>query len=57
LQLSRNDFSDPVPDAAYVQALKAAGPILTQDGLVRPGTDVGNAIDALIDARFARALP
>ena len=57
LQLSRNDFSNPVPDAAYVQALKAAGPILTQDGLVRPGTDVGNAIDALIDARFARALP
>jgi sulfonate transport system substrate-binding protein len=56
-QLSRNDFSNPVPDAAYVQSLQAAGPILTEDGLVRPGTDVGKAIDALIDARFARVLP
>ena len=57
LQLSRNDFSNPVPDAAYVRALKEAGPLLTEDGLVRPGTDVNRAIDTLIDVRFAQALP
>ena len=57
LQLSRNDFSNPIPDPAYVKSLKAAAPILTEDGLVRPGTDVGKVIDALIDARYTQALP
>ena len=53
LQLSRTDFNDPVPDARHAAALKAAAPILLQENLVRPGTDVDAAIDQLIEPRFA----
>jgi sulfonate transport system substrate-binding protein len=56
LQLSRTDFNDPVPDARHAAALKAAAPILLQENLVRPGTDVDAAIDQLIEPRFATAV-
>jgi sulfonate transport system substrate-binding protein len=56
LQLSRTDFNDPVPDARHAAALKAAAPILLQEDLVRPGTDVDRAIDQLIDPHFATAV-
>jgi len=34
--------------------LKAAAPILTQEQLVKPGTDLNQVIDALIDVKFAQ---
>jgi sulfonate transport system substrate-binding protein len=56
LQLSRNDFSTPVPGAQHVEALKAAAPILVEEDLVRKGTDVAAVIDALVEPAHARAV-
>lgn len=56
LQLKRNDFSNPVPGAEHVAALKAAAPILVEEDLVRKGTNVGAAIDALVDPGFAKSV-
>lgn len=57
LQLKlRTDLSHPQPGAEHVQALKAAAPILLDEQLVRPGTDVNAAIAALVDTQFARGL-
>ncbi len=55
LQLKRNNFSNPVPGAEHVSALKAAAPILVEEALVKNGTNVGAVIDALVEPRFASA--
>jgi sulfonate transport system substrate-binding protein len=56
LQLKRNDFSNPVPGAEHVSALKAAAPILVEEDLVRKGTNVGAVIDALVEPAFAKSV-
>ncbi|MFM0224264.1 aliphatic sulfonate ABC transporter substrate-binding protein [Paraburkholderia dipogonis] len=56
LQLSRNDFSQPQPGAKQLAALKAAAPILTQEQLVKPDTNLNQIIDALIDAKPAQPI-
>ena len=53
LQLSRTDFSNPQPGAEHVAALKAAAPILLDEQLVRPGTDVAAVVDQLISPQRA----
>ncbi|BCR22753.1 aliphatic sulfonate ABC transporter substrate-binding protein [Aquipseudomonas alcaligenes] len=53
LQLSRTDFSNPQPGAEHVTALKAAAPILLDEQLVRPGTDVAAVVDQLISPLLA----
>ncbi|MBD8625035.1 aliphatic sulfonate ABC transporter substrate-binding protein [Pseudomonas sp. CFBP 13727] len=53
LQLSRTDFSDAQPGPKQVEALKAAAPILTAEGLVRKGVDVNEVVDRLIEPRFS----
>ncbi|MBB3221503.1 aliphatic sulfonate ABC transporter substrate-binding protein [Pseudoduganella umbonata] len=52
----RTDFSQPQPGAEHVAALRQAAPILQQEALVRPGTDLDRTIADLVDTRFARAL-
>jgi len=54
LQLSRNDFSHPQPGAEQIKALEAAAPILVQEQLVKPGTDLNQVIESLIDAQAAQ---
>ena len=56
LQLSRTDFSNPQPGAEHVAALKAAAPILLDEQLVRPGTDVAAVVDQLISPQLAAAV-
>ena len=56
LQLKRNDFSNPVPGAEHVTALKAAAPILVEEDLVRKGTNVSAVIDALVEPAFAKSV-
>ena len=56
LQLKRNDFSNPVPGAEHVGALKAAAPILVEEDLVRKGTNVSAVIDALVEPAFAKSV-
>ncbi len=56
LQLKlRTDFSDPRPSEQHVKALQAAAPILVDEQLVKPGTDLNRAVSELVDTRFAAA--
>ena len=52
----RTDFSNPLPSAEHVNALRAAAPILREEALVKPGTDLDRTVTALIDTNFARPL-
>ena len=56
LQLQRTDFSHPLIGKEHIDALQAAAPILVEESLVKPGTDVGRAIADLVDPQFARAV-
>lgn len=57
LQLKlRTDLSSPQPSAEHVEALRAAAPLLLDEQLVRPGTDLPRTIAALVDTQFARGL-
>ncbi|WP_085315773.1 aliphatic sulfonate ABC transporter substrate-binding protein [Derxia lacustris] len=52
----RTDFSNPLPSAEHVNALRAAAPILREEALVKPGTDLDKTVAALIDTGFAKPL-
>lgn len=52
----RSDFSNPLPSAEHIKALQVAAPILQEEALVKPGTDLNRVITDLIDPHFARAL-
>lgn len=57
LQLKlRTDFSNPQPSAEHVKALQGAAPILLDEQLVKPGTDLNAVIAELVDTQFARGL-
>lgn len=56
LQLTRNDFRNPIPGEEHAKALKAAAPILLEEELVRKGTDVNKVVDDLIEPGFAKAV-
>lgn len=56
LQLSRNNFKNPIPGDAQKKALKSAAPILTEDELVKKGTDVNVVIDSWIEPSYAKAV-
>ncbi|HEX2010053.1 MAG TPA: aliphatic sulfonate ABC transporter substrate-binding protein [Roseateles sp.] len=57
LQLKlRTDLSHPLPSAEHVKALQAAAPILLDEQLVRPGTDLNRTVAELVDTRFAAKL-
>ncbi len=57
LQLKlRTDFSQSLPSQTHVQALRAAAPILTNEQLVKPGTDLSQVVADLVDTRFAASL-
>lgn len=52
----RTDLSSPQPTSEHVNALKAAAPILLDEQLVKPGTDLNRTIAELVDTQFARGL-
>lgn len=54
LQLSRTNFDQNIPSASQAQALKRSGRILTEEDLVRKGTNVNQVVDQLLDPRFAQ---
>lgn len=54
LQLSRTNFEQNIPTAKHIAALKKSGTILTEEDLVRKGTNVNQVIDQLFDARYAK---
>ncbi|RZL10943.1 MAG: aliphatic sulfonate ABC transporter substrate-binding protein [Rubrivivax sp.] len=52
----RTDLSVSQPGAEHIKALQAAAPILVDEQLVRPGTDLNKAIAQLVDTRFANGV-
>ena len=56
LQLSRTDFSNSQPGAEHIAALKAAAPILLDEQLVRPGTDVAKVVEQLISPQLTASV-
>ncbi|MDI1347801.1 aliphatic sulfonate ABC transporter substrate-binding protein [Aquabacterium sp.] len=57
LQLKvRTDFTQPQPGTQHIKALQAASPILLNEGLVRPGTNVQKVITDLVDTQFAQSV-
>ena len=57
LQLKlRTDLSQPLPSAEHVKALQAASPILLDEQLVKPGTDLERTVLDLVETRFAQGL-
>lgn len=52
----RSDFSNPQPSAEHLRALQLAAPILHEEALVKPGTDLNRAIAGLVDTGFSRPL-
>jgi len=52
----RTDLSQPLPSQEHVKALQAAAPILLDEALVKPGSNVRAVIDQLVDTRFAAGL-
>lgn len=57
LQLvERNDFSKPRIGKEQADALREAAPILVEEELVRPGTDLNKVISDLIDPSFGQAV-
>lgn len=56
LQLTRNDFSNPIPGADHIKALKSASSILIDEELVKKGTDVNKVIDDLVEPTYAIAV-
>jgi len=49
-QLARTGFDESIPNETHRTALRAAAPILLEEGLVKPGTNIANVIDELISA-------
>jgi sulfonate transport system substrate-binding protein len=54
-QLTRADFSQPVPGRFHLDSLYATIPILLDEELVKRGTDLRKLVGELVDDRFARA--
>lgn len=52
----RTDLSNPQPGSEHVKALQAASPILVDEALVKPGTDLNKVVTHLVDTQFARGL-
>jgi sulfonate transport system substrate-binding protein len=52
----RTDLSNPQPSTEHIKALQAAAPILLDEALVRPGTDLNLAIAGLVNTQFSNGL-
>jgi sulfonate transport system substrate-binding protein len=50
---ARTDLSNPQPGAEHVKALQSAAPILLEEQLVKPGTDVNKVVVELVNTKFA----
>lgn len=54
LQLSRTNFDQNIPSSKQILALQKAGKILTEENLVRSGTNVNQVVSQLFDAKYAQ---
>jgi sulfonate transport system substrate-binding protein len=56
LQLARTDFSNSQLGTEHIAALKAAAPILLDEQLVRPGTNISRVVDQLISPQLTSSV-
>ena len=54
LQLSRTNFDQNIPTNKHINTLQKAGGILTEEELVRKGTNVNQVVAQLFDAKYAQ---
>lgn len=54
LQLSRTNLDQNIPTAKHIAALQKAGSILTEEDLVRKGTNVNQVVTQLFDSKYAQ---
>lgn len=54
LQLSRTNLDQNIPNTKQITALQKAGNILTEEELVRKGTNVNQVVTQLFDAKYAQ---
>lgn len=54
LQLSRTNLDQNIPNTKHIKALQKAGTILTEENLVRKGTNVNQVVSQLLEAKYAQ---
>lgn len=52
--LTRADFTMPIPDARHIDTIRETIPLLKSEGIVRPSVDLEAALDSLVDTSFAK---
>ncbi len=55
-QLTRADFTKPLPVAQHIDTLRATIPLLVEEDIVKKGVDLNQVLAELIDDRFALAV-
>lgn len=53
LQISRNDFTKPVPGETQITALTEAGTLLQNSGVIEKSADIDQLVNELIQPKFA----
>lgn len=54
LQLSRTNLDQNIPNTKHIKALQKTGTILTEENLVRKGTNVNQVVSKLLEAKYAQ---
>ncbi|MEI7612730.1 MAG: aliphatic sulfonate ABC transporter substrate-binding protein [Betaproteobacteria bacterium] len=54
-QLTRADFTQPIPAKIHIDTVKATAPILVDEEIVKKGVDLDKVISELVDTHFAEA--
>jgi len=52
--LTRSNFNKPIPQAIHTDPIKAAIPILVEDGVVKRDSNINVAFDSLVDSSTAK---
>lgn len=53
-QLTRNDFSSPIPGDAQIQSITAAGKVLQKEGIIDKSANVSSLVKQLIQPKLAK---
>lgn len=54
LQLSRTNLDQNIPNTKHIKALQKTGTILTEENLVRKGTNVNQVVSQLLETKYAQ---
>ncbi len=54
LQRSRTNLDQNIPNTKHIKALQKAGTILTEENLVRKGTNVNQVVSQLLETKYAQ---